>query len=65
MPRVVMLKRPRQQSQEDKKGIIRKGKEEIKNIPKLVRRLRSTYVQKGRLGKGSFAKQSIRDCVNS
>jgi hypothetical protein len=44
MLRVIMLKRLRQQSQGDKKGIIRKGKEEIKNIPKLVKRLRSTYV---------------------
>jgi vacuolar-type H+-ATPase subunit H len=56
MPRVIMLKRPRQQSQENKESIIKKGKKEIKSIPKLVKKLRFTYVQKGRLNKGSFAR---------
>jgi hypothetical protein len=65
MPRVVMLERPRQQSQGDEEGMIRRGEEEIKSIPKLVRRPRSTYVQKGRLGRGSFARQGVRDCVNN
>jgi hypothetical protein len=65
MPRVVMLERPRQQSQGDEEGMIRRGEEEMKSIPKLVRRPRSTYVQKGRLGRGSFARQGVRDCVNS
>jgi hypothetical protein len=44
MPKVIMLKRPRQQSQGDKEGMIKRGEEEIKSIPKLVRRPRSTYV---------------------
>jgi hypothetical protein len=44
MPRVVMLEKPRQQSQGDKEGMIKRDKEEIKNISKLVRRPRSTYV---------------------
>jgi hypothetical protein len=44
MLRVVMLKRLRQQSQKDKENIIKKDKEEIKSISKLVKRLRFTYV---------------------
>jgi hypothetical protein len=44
MLRVVMLKRPRQQLQRDKEGIIRKSKEEIKNILKLIKKLRFIYV---------------------
>jgi hypothetical protein len=44
MLKVIMLKKPRQQSQKDKEGIIRKSKKEIKSIPKLVKRLRFTYV---------------------
>jgi hypothetical protein len=39
-----MLKRPRQQSQKNKKNIIKRGKEEIKSISKLVKRPRFTYV---------------------
>jgi phosphotransferase system IIB component len=60
-----MLKRLRQQLQKDKEGIIKRNKEEIKSIPKLVKRLRSTYVQKSKLSKDSFARQGVRDCVNS
>jgi vacuolar-type H+-ATPase subunit H len=39
-----MLKRLRQQLQEDKEGIIRKGEKEIKSILKLIKRLRFIYV---------------------
>jgi phosphotransferase system IIB component len=60
-----MLKRLRQQLQGDKEGIIGRDKEEIKSILKLVKRLRSIYVQKSKLNKNSFAKQGVKDCVNS
>jgi hypothetical protein len=36
--------------------MIKRGKEEIKSILKLIRRLRSIYVQKNRLSRGSFAR---------
>jgi hypothetical protein len=65
MLRVVMLKRLRQQSQKDKEGIIKKAEKEIKSILKLVKKLRFIYVQKGKLNKDSFARQGMRDCVNS
>jgi hypothetical protein len=39
-----MLKKPRQQLQKNKEDIIKKDKEKIKNIPKLIKRLRSIYV---------------------
>jgi hypothetical protein len=39
-----MLEKPRQQSQKDKEGMIKRGEKEIKSILKLVKRLRFTYV---------------------
>jgi hypothetical protein len=41
---MIMLERPRQQSQENKKNMIKRDKEEIKSISKLVKRLKSIYV---------------------
>ena len=46
MLKVIILERLRQQSQKDKESIIKKSKEKIKSIPKLIKRLRFIYIQK-------------------